>query len=140
MPIQTGNMPAKGAMNNMSWYKTKDGILVKMKTIIPREKFKTKAFEDMVGNQREFGLAGKAGKTLREVIKSILANCKDGRVANRLTTLVLIFSKMDTTSVFGERNVTNGQLELLHDFDFNVNAPLSLNFFAPSNMDIEGIW
>ncbi|MEP7109282.1 MAG: hypothetical protein ABI760_14910 [Ferruginibacter sp.] len=45
MTIQTGNMPAKGALNNMSWYKTKDGIVVKMKSIIPRKKFKTRALK-----------------------------------------------------------------------------------------------
>lgn len=137
MPVQTGNMPVKGTMNNMSYYKSKDGTMVKMKTVIPKEKFKTKSFELTHRNNLEFGLAGKAAKTLRHAIRTIISICKDPRVSSRLTTLMLKIAKTDTTSPHGERNVTKGQLALLNGFDFNIDAPLSGNFSAPYTMNIE---
>ena len=118
MPIQTGNMPAKGAMNNMSYYKSKDGIMVKMQSKISKDAFKGVKFENTAKHQKEFGLAGKAGKTLRRALMEIIMSCKDSRLTSRLTTLMLKISKTDTTNVFGERNVTDGQHEMLTGFDF----------------------
>ena len=137
MAIQTGNMPAKGAMNNMSYYKSKDGIMVKMKSIISKEKLKTGNFEITRRNNLEFGLAGKAGKTLRYAVSTIIGFAKDGRVASRLTTLMLKIAKTDTSSPHGERNVAKGELEMLNNFNFNGNAPLELNFMAPHTLDID---
>ena len=122
MPKQIGNMPAIGAMNNMSYYKSKDGIMVKMKSVISKDKFKTKNFEITHRNNLEFGLAGKAGKTLRNAVQKIILNSKDSRLPSRLTTLLLKIAKTDTTSKHGERNVSKGQLELLNNFNFNAEA------------------
>ena len=124
MPKQIGNMPALGAMNNMSYYKSKDGIMVKMKSVISKDKFKTKSFEITHRNNLEFGLAGKAGKTLRNAVQKIILNSKDSRMTSRLTTLLLQIAKTDTTSKHGERNVSKGLLEKLDRFNFNVEAQM----------------
>ena len=131
MAKQTGNMPVIGTMNNMTYFKSKDGIMVKMKSAISKDKFKTKNFEITFRNNLEFGLAGKAGKTLRYAIANVIGDCKDGRLASRLLTLMLKIAKTDTTSVHGERNVAKGQVEMLEGFDFNINSPLPLHFTAP---------
>ena len=39
--------------------------------------------------------------------------------------------KADTTNVRGQRNVIDGEAELLEGFDFNVNSPLTTTLFAP---------
>ena len=124
MPKQIGNMPALGAMNNMSYYKSKDGIMVKMKSVISKDKFKTKSFEITHRNNLEFGLAGKAGKTLRNAVQKIILNSKDSRLPSRLTTLLLQIAKTDTTSKHGERNAGKGQLEKLDRFNFNADADM----------------
>lgn len=137
MPIQTGNMPAIGTMNNMSYFKTKDGSMVKMKSVTAKSKYKTAAFEITRRNNQEFGLAGRAGKTLRHSIRTILLNCKDARLASRLTSQLLKIAKTDTTSPHGERNVSKGQLEMLRGFDFNAEASLATNFAAPFTFNID---
>jgi len=39
--------------------------------------------------------------------------------------------KTDTESRRGERNVVNGNIELLQGFQFNINAVLDTTFYAP---------
>jgi hypothetical protein len=43
------------------------------------------AFQRTRENGSEFGRAGKAGKTLRTALRTLLLNSSDGRVVSRLT-------------------------------------------------------
>jgi hypothetical protein len=45
--------------------------------------------------------------------------------------------KTDTQSRRGERNVVNGDIELLQGFQFNINAVLDSTFFAPFTAAID---
>jgi hypothetical protein len=64
-------------------YKTKDGHLAREKGWCNRIK-NDPAFQRTRENGSEFGRAGKAGKTLRTALRTLLLNSSDGRVVSRL--------------------------------------------------------
>jgi hypothetical protein len=68
-----------------------------------------------------------------------LQNGKDRRVVSRLTTAMVKVIQSDATSVRGERNVLDGEVELLQGFDFNRNAPLGTTLFAPYTATINRV-
>lgn len=139
MPIQTGNMPAKGSMNNMSYFHSKDGLMVKMKSVTNKSKYKTDSMVLTRRNGQEFGLAGRAGKTLRYAVQKAIGKAKDPRNVSRLTTLMLSIAKKDFDSPHGERNVSKGPLEDLKGFDFNINAPLAKHFSPEITYQIDRV-
>jgi hypothetical protein len=47
--------------------------------------------------------------------------------------------KADTTSTRGQRNVIDGETEMLQGFDFNVNAKLSTTLYAPYTSAIDRV-
>ena len=51
-------------------------------------------------------------------------------MVSRLTKMMVAVIKADATSVRGQRNVLDGELEMLKDFDFNENGKLTTTFFA----------
>jgi hypothetical protein len=78
----------------------------------------------------EFGRAGKAGKVLRKAMRSLLQNAGDSRVASRLTKEMMKVIQADATSTRGQRNVIDGETELLQGFDCNIDGKLSTTLFA----------
>ena len=124
MPKQIGALPIQGELNNMSWYKSKDGIMVRMKSVISKDVLKSPVFAITQRNTAEFGLAGRAAKTVRKAIGAILLG-KDHRLISRLASKMLKIAKKDLVSKHGERNVSMGPLEELNGFEFNAPYPLS---------------
>jgi hypothetical protein len=47
--------------------------------------------------------------------------------------------KSDSVSLRGERNATNGNIELLKGFEFNINAVLDTTLFAPFTSEIDRV-
>ncbi|MEL7588452.1 MAG: hypothetical protein AAGU19_17210 [Prolixibacteraceae bacterium] len=125
MAKQTGLVKLGGTIQDLSFYKTKDGFLAREKTSIDKERISTDpAFQRTRENVAEFGRAGSAGRILRRAFRPLLADAADGRVASRLTRAMLKVVQSDMTSIRGERTVTKGDLSLLNGFGFNVNAGL----------------
>lgn len=125
MPKQLGIVKFKGTMGGMTFYKTQDGHLVKEKSSISAEKIANDpAFARTRENGSEFGRAGNAGKVLRTALRNLLANTADSRVASRLTAEMVKVIQADATSTRGQRNVLDGELELLEGFDFNIDGKL----------------
>lgn len=52
-------------------------------------------------------------------------------MVSRLTKAMMTVIKADATSTRGQRNILDGELELLEGFDFNLNAKLSTTVFFP---------
>lgn len=132
MAKQNGIIKIKGTLGDMTFYKSRDGFIVKQKSEVPKEKIlNDPSFKRTRENMSEFGRAGKASKTLRTAIRSLLQNAKDGKLVSRLTKEMMRVIKADAISTRGFRNVIDGETELLKDFNFNINAVWSATMFAP---------
>jgi len=125
-------MPLEGTIGNITFYKSKAGYLAKQKTSISGDRIATDpAFERTRENGAEFGRAGKAGKLLRTAFRALLLNAGDSYVASRLTSEMVKVLRADATNKRGQRNVIDGEAELLQGFEFNINGTLGSTFYAP---------
>jgi hypothetical protein len=132
MAEQKGHLPVKGRLGNLSFYKTRDGYLIKDKGGIDKNRIASDPkFQRTRENGAEFGRAGKAGKLLRNAVKAVSQGSSDGRAVSRLTKQMMAVLKTDAVSRRGERSVVNGDIEVLQGFQFNINAVLDATFFAP---------
>ncbi|TCN65348.1 hypothetical protein [Acetobacteroides hydrogenigenes] len=130
MAKQEGLIKLKGKIGDFSFYKSKDGHLARMKGGVDAERIKNDpAFERTRENGAEFGRAGKAGKLLRDALRNFIRNGSDSRMTSRLTGEMMRVVKADATSTRGQRNVLDGELELLEGFEFNSNAKLGTSYF-----------
>lgn len=132
MAKQTGILPIEGTIGNLTFFKSKDGYLVRSRGGISAEKIATDpAFQRTRENNAEFARAGKAAKLLCTAFRSTITNAKDSRMTSRITTMMLKVVQADETNERGQRNVIDGEAALLEGFDFNNNAKLSATFYAP---------
>ena len=132
MAKQKGILKLEGTIGDITFYKSQDGYLAKGKGGIDGNRIATDPkFQRTRENGSEFGSAGKAGKVLRNSLRVLLQNSSDNRMVSRLTKKMVAVIQADATSVRGQRNVIDGEAELLEGFDFNINAQLSNAVYAP---------
>ncbi|MBZ9650606.1 hypothetical protein [Psychroflexus montanilacus] len=136
-----GILKIEGTLENMTFYKTKDGHLVRTKGGVSKERIQNDpAFVRTRENGSEFGAAASSGKLLRISVRNLLMRAKDGRVASRLTQAMTKIKNLDTTSARGERKVSIGLntvegKEILKGFNFNNKAIIGSVLFAPYAID-----
>jgi len=141
MARQSGLIKIKGTLDNVNFYKTKDGDLARMKTSVDAERIRRDpAFERTRENNAEFANSAKAGKLLRDSVRPLAMTASDFRVTSRMTRLMSQIKNLDDTSSRGERSVgtgiqTVGALDALKGFEFNKNAMLSAILFKPYGVD-----
>jgi len=132
MARQKGIIKLKGTIGDITFYKTKDGHLAREKGGIDASRIKNDpAFQRTRENGSEFGRAGKAGKTMRTALRTLLINSADGRMVSRLTQAMIKVIQADLTNDRGLRNVIDGEAELLASFEFNIGGKLGTTLFAP---------
>ena len=137
MARQSGLIKIKGTLDNVNFYKTKDGDLARMKTSVDATRIANDpAFARTRENGAEFGNSARSGKLTRDNLRPISLNATDGRVVARLTKLMTQIKNLDTTSARGQRNVgvamaTAQAKALLKGFEFNRDALLSSLLFKP---------
>ncbi|MCF8409412.1 MAG: hypothetical protein K9G36_10605 [Crocinitomicaceae bacterium] len=137
MARQSGLIKIKGTLDNVSFYKTKDGDLARMKTSVDGDRIANDpAFVRTRENNSEFGSSARSGKLTRDNLRPISMNATDGRVVARMTKIMTQIKNLDTTSVRGARNVgvamaTAQAKALLKGFEFNNDAMLSSMLFKP---------
>ena len=86
MARQDGVIKLTGQMGGISFYKTQDGHLVRLKGGIDGDRIKNDpAFARTRENGEEFGRAGASGKLLRTALRTLIMNVSDSRMASRLT-------------------------------------------------------
>jgi hypothetical protein len=125
MAKQKGIIKLKGTLGDITFYKTQDGYLAREKGGIEASRIANDPnFQRTRENGAEFGTAGKAGKMLRNSIRALLQNVSDGRMVGRLTQEMVKVLQADVTSVRGQRNVIDGEAELLEGFEFNIRSKL----------------
>lgn len=136
-----GIIKLEGTLDNLTFYKTKDGYLVKTKGGVSKERIQNDpAFARTRENGSEFGSSATSGKLLRNTVRNLMIRAKDNRVSSRVTQIMTKIKNFDTTSIRGERNVATGIATpegkaVLKGFDFNIRALLSSILFAPYSLD-----
>jgi hypothetical protein len=132
MAKQKGIIKLEGTIGDITFHKSKDGYIAKEKTSLSPDRIATDpAFARTRENGAEFGRAGKAGKTLRNSLRSALQRARDGRMVGRLTKEMTKVIKADTTNGRGMRNVIDGDIAMLTGFEFNIDAKLTTKLYAP---------
>jgi hypothetical protein len=140
MARQKGIIKLKGTIGDITFYKTKDGHLAREKGGIDASRIKNDpAFQRTRENGSEFGRAGKAGKTLRTALRTLLVNSADSKMVSRLTQVMVKVIQADATNERGLRNVIDGEAELLAGFDFNITGKLRTTLFAPFTATIDRV-
>jgi len=138
MPKQRGIIKLKGTIGDITFYKSIDGHLARGKGGVERERIMNDpSFQRTRENCSEFGRAGAAGKMLRTAFRALIMNASDSRMVSRLTRDMVKVIQEDAVSERGQRNVLDGELELLQGFEFNKNGKLGTTLFAPFVKNID---
>ena len=140
MAHQKGILKLKGTVGDITFYKSKEGYLAREKGGIDAKRIATDpAFQRTRENGQEFGRAGKAGKFLRRAVRSLLKNTSDGKMISRLTRQMIKVIQADLVNTRGNRNIIDGEAELLEGFEFNIEANLESTLTAPFSAVIDRV-
>lgn len=140
MAKQSGIIKLEGTIGDITFYKSQDGMLARAKGGVDASRIQSDAaFQRTRENGEEFGRAGTAGKTLRLAFRSYLQNVSDSKMVSRLTKAMLEVIKADATSTRGQRNVLDGELEMLEGFNFNIDGKLSSTIFIAYTAAIDRV-
>ena len=121
----------EGTLGGITFYKTKDGNLVREKGGVSKEKIlNDPRYARTRENMQEFSSSAKACKLLRDAISPLLSSAKDSGVNARLLKIMSAILKEDSTNMRGWRSPANGLLNatgkmMLKSFNFNIASPLS---------------
>ena len=132
-----GILKIEGTLQDMTFYKTQDGHLVKTKSGVSADRIANDpAFARTRENGSEFGASATAGKLLRDAVRNMITTASDNLVTSRLTQIMSQIKNLDTTSARGERSVDVGIATpdgkaLLKDFNFNDKAILGAILYKP---------
>ncbi len=132
-----GLLKIEGTLDNLTFYKTQDGHLVKTKSGVSGQRIASDpAFIRTRENGAEFGSSASAGKLLRNGVRNLMMNASDNRVTSRITQIMTQLKNYDTTSARGARTVGVGitdplAVATIKGFDFNNKATLGSVLFAP---------
>lgn len=138
MAQQKGIIKLNGTIGGITFYKSKDGYLAREKGGVSADRIANDPnFQRTRENGAEFGRAGKAGKILRTSLRALLQNASDSRMVSRLTQRMVKVIQMDAINPRGERNVIDGEAELLLGFEFNINGKLGTTLYAPYSTSID---
>ena len=138
MAQQKGIIKLDGTIGGITFYKSQDGYLAREKGGVSGDRIANDPnFQRTRENGAEFGRAGKAGKLLRTSLRALLQNAADSRVVSRLTTEFVKVIQADATNPRGERNVIDGEAEMLQGFEFNINGKLGATLYAPYTATID---
>ena len=135
-----GIIPIEGTVGNITFAKTRDGIIVREKGGVSASRIESDpAFQRTRENMAEFGRAGRAAKLFRNVFRSTIAGGTDSRVVSRLMREMMRILKQDMTHPRGERTVSGGDLNLIQGFEFNSNGKLASSLLLPLTSSIDRI-
>ena len=140
MARQKSIIKLDGTIGDITFYKSKDGYLAREKGGVPADRIKNDpALQRTRENGSEFGRAGKSGKVLRNSIRALLQNSSDSRMVSRLTQQMVKVIQMDETNPRGQRNVIDGEAELIQGFDFNINGKLGNTLYVPITSTLDRV-
>lgn len=140
MAKQSGIIKLEGTIGDVTFYKGQDGFLAREKGGVDGNRIANDPnFQRTRENGAEFGKAGTAGRLLRTAFRAAIQSASDSRMVSRLTREMLKVIQADATNTRGQRNVLDGELELLQGFDFNLNGKLGTILYAPFTTVIDRV-
>jgi hypothetical protein len=140
MAKQSGIIKLEGTIGDISFYKSQDGLLARSKGGVSADRIQNDpSFQRTRENMDEFGRAGAAGKLLRMAFRTYLQNAADNRMVSRLTKAMTDVIKADATNTRGQRNVLDGELEMLEGFEFNNDGKLSATVYTSYTATIDRV-
>ncbi|MBK8518447.1 MAG: hypothetical protein IPL55_19830 [Saprospiraceae bacterium] len=131
MARQGGLLKVVGKLDDLSFYKSADGFLVRTKGGVSADRINSDpTFQRTRENNAEFGMSAAAGKLLRTSVRNLMMTASDNRVTARLTRLMTDVKNLDAANDRGERHVHEGfdlpeGKAVLKGFNFNDRAILS---------------
>lgn len=129
-----------GTIDDISFYKSQDGFLARAKGGVSADRIKSDPkFENTRNNGLEFGIGGKASLLFRETFKPEIKRAADNRAASRITQLMVRILKTDPVNDYGKRQVYEGNMALLDEFEFNNAVPFRLAMGLPVVTDIDRV-
>jgi hypothetical protein len=129
-----GIFEIQGTLKGMTFYKSKDGLLIRTKGGVSKQRIKTDpAFQRTRENGTEFGHNAKMSQLIRKSISNSLVLAKDFRISSRLNQTLSRVKNLDLTSARGNRKVPIGLdsplgKEVLRGFNFNSRSPFDSVF------------
>lgn len=142
MARQTGLFNFEGTLDNVTFYKTADGLLVRKKGGVSRERMlKDPNFIRARENAAEFGNCAKSAAKLRAALSFLVHCAKDSKLSSRLIKVFLEVKTLDSVNTRGKRTVAQGLTTSmgkakLKDFDFNRNAKWHSILPVPYSLDV----
>ena len=141
MAKQDGILKIQGTLENLTFYKSADGLLVRTRGGVSKQRIMNDpAFIRTRENGAEFAHSAQAGKLLRMAVGGLVFKAKDRRMSSRLLGVMAQLKNLDGVNARGERQVavgigqTEGKL-VLRGFDFNSNAPLQSVLLSAFSLD-----
>lgn len=141
MARQSSIIKIEGTIDDLTFYKTKDGYKIRKKTGVSASRIENDPeFRRTRENGKEFGHIARTGKLFRRAIIDLLAEVKDDTLVPRLVRRLSKIKNLDSTSPRGERQVAIGLATeegktLLRGFDFNKEAPMDAVVKREINLD-----
>ena len=130
MAKQSSIIKIEGSIDDLTFYKSKDGFRVRRKSEISATRIASDpAFARTRENGKEFGHIAEMGKYLRRAVVDLSAQISDVNLVARVVKQMGAIKNLDTTSPRGERKVSVGMASaegkrLLKGFSFNSEAPI----------------
>jgi hypothetical protein len=136
-----GILKIQGTLENLTFYKSADGHMVRTKGGVSKNRIMNDpAFIRTRENGTEFGECAGSGKLFRTAVGTMVFKAKDAKLSSRLLKVMSEIKNRDLVSNRGLRNVaegiTNPEGKLaLKGFDFNNNAPMKSVLYAPYTLE-----
>jgi hypothetical protein len=138
MPKQKGLFKMRGTYDDVTGRRTRYGFTYSEKSPLDAERIRTDPrFIRTRENAQEFGRSVRAAQLLKNSFKEVVLKARDRFMHSRTVSLMSKILHLDNTNVRGERRVTDGDLMLLDQFQFNNRAPLSSVMNNPFTATIE---
>jgi len=137
MARQEGVIKIKGTLDDLTFYQSQDGNLIRRKGSLDANRISNDpGFLRTRENNSEFANAAEAGKLVRDTVRSMMIDAADSRVISRLLKQMTLVKNLDATSGRGKRNVAvaialPAAQDLLKNFNFNNRGVLNSVFFSP---------
>jgi len=134
-------LKVEGTLDGITFYKTQDGHLVRLKGGADVNKIKhDPRFARTRENMQEFTLAAKVAKMFRRSVRPLIFGVSDNRVSSRLTQVMSKIAKHDQDNFRGMRTAASGLgttegKDWLKSFNFNRDSNLESILSVPWTID-----
>ncbi len=147
MAKQAGILKFIGTIDELTFYRTEHGDLVRRRGTLTAKRIRTDpSFRRTRENNQEFTTVTKASKLLRLALRSLTQNVTRGYAHSRLVKQLYPILAFDTVHARGQRTIAQGLLyapgrQPLNGFEFNPNCAFSSVFMEHYDLDpVSGVF